>query len=276
MPDIIERGYLYIAQPPLYKVTSSGKEIYMKDDEEFERYIMQRSMEKVKCFIMDTEVPAENLKEDVENLRTVEKYFEDMERINTKKILILSLFNADIYKREDFESSEKLHALKDHLEKEGYKIDLSLDREHNLYTLTIQDNFKKGNEIIVDYEFCSQDDYQGYFRIYQRIARYYKEDIFVLNKDGSARTVTAEELLKHVNDKGKEGIAVQRYKGLGEMNPEQLWATTMDPTRRRLVRVAIEDAIQADQMFTILMGSNIESRRAFIEENAVDVRNLDI
>jgi DNA gyrase subunit B len=276
MPEIIERGYLYIAQPPLYKVTSSGKEIYMKDDEEFERYIMQRSMEKVKCFIVDAEVPAEQLKEDVENLRTVEKYFEDMERINTKKVLILSLFNADIYKREDFEGSQKLHALKEHLEKEGYGTDLSLDREHNLYTLTIQDNFKKGNEIIVDYEFCSQDDYQGYFRIYQRIARYYKEEIRVLNKDGSTRIVTAEELLKHVNDKGKEGSTVQRYKGLGEMNPEQLWATTMDPTRRRLVRVAIEDAIQADQMFTILMGSNIESRRSFIEENAVDVRNLDI
>jgi DNA gyrase subunit B len=276
MPEIIERGYLYIAQPPLYKVTTGGKEVYMKDDEEFERYIMQRSMEKVKCFIMDTEVPAELLKEDVENLRAVEKYFEDMERINTKKVLILSFFNADIYKREDFEDSSKLHILKDYLEKEGYGTELSLDREHNLYTLTIQDNFKKGSEIVVDYEFCSQDDYQGYFRIYQRIARYYKEEIRVLNKDGSTRTVKAEELLKFVNDKGKEGITVQRYKGLGEMNPEQLWATTMDPTRRRLVRVAIEDAIQADQMFTILMGSNIESRRSFIEENAVDVRNLDI
>jgi DNA gyrase subunit B len=98
----------------------------------------------------------------------------------------------------------------------------------------------------------------------------------VLNKDGSIRTTTPDELLKFVSEKGKEGITVQRYKGLGEMNPEQLWSTTMDPARRRVIRVAIEDAIQADQMFTVLMGNNIELRRAFIEENAVDVRNLDI
>ena len=98
----------------------------------------------------------------------------------------------------------------------------------------------------------------------------------MLNKDGTIRTTTAEELLTFVNEKGKEGITVQRYKGLGEMNPEQLWTTTMDPARRTLVRVSIEDAILADQMFTMLMGTNIESRRSFIEENAVDVRNLDI
>lgn len=276
MPELIERGYLYIAQPPLYKVTSGGKEVYMKDDEEFERYVMQRSMEKVKCFLRDAEVPPEQLRRDVEDLRSVEVYLNEMERLNTRKVLILALFDADIYGREDFERPDKLTVLKDRLEKEGFSSSLSLDPEHNLYTLCIQDDPQKGNEINIDYEFCSQEDYQGCFRVYKRISSYYREEINVLNKDGSIRTVTAEELLKFVNDKGKEGIAVQRYKGLGEMNPEQLWATTMDPARRRLVRVAIEDAIQADQMFTILMGSNIESRRSFIEDNAVDVRNLDI
>ncbi|OPY71017.1 MAG: DNA gyrase subunit B [Syntrophorhabdaceae bacterium PtaU1.Bin034] len=275
MPQLIENGYLYIAQPPLYKVTTGGKELYMKDDEEFERFVMQRSLEKLKCYIRDKEIPVDRLKGDIEDIRSIEKYLNDMERINVKKILILSLFNADIYKREDFESPDKLSALKQRLTSEGYTADVSLDREHNLYTLNIQDNLK-GHEITVDYEFCSQDDYQGHYRVYQRIAPYYEEEVRVLNKDGSVRPTTAEELLKFVNEKGKEGITVQRYKGLGEMNPEQLWTTTMDPVKRRLVRVAIEDAIEADQMFTILMGSNIESRRSFIEENAVDVRNLDI
>jgi DNA gyrase subunit B len=276
MPELIERGYLYIAQPPLYKVTSSGKEVYMKDDEEFERFIMQRSMEKVKCFIRDTEIQADQLKRDVEDIRMVEKYLDQMERLDVKKLLILSLFDADIYSREDFEKPDKLLVFKERLEKENYTSDVSLDHEHNLYTLSIQEDPQKAKEINIDYEFCSQEDYQGYFRIYKRIFSYYQEEIQVLNKDGTLRTTSAEELLKFVNDKGKEGISVQRYKGLGEMNPEQLWSTTMDPTRRRLVRVAIEDAIQADQMFTILMGSNIESRKAFIQENAVDVRNLDI
>jgi DNA gyrase subunit B len=276
MPELIERGYLYIAQPPLYKVTSGGKEVYMKDDEEFERYVIQRSMEKIKCFLRDTEISAEQLRRDVEDLRGVERYFDQMERLNIRKVLILSLFDADIYSREDFEKPDKLSNLKERLEKEDFISSLSLDPEHNLYILGIQDDPQKGSEITIDYEFCSQDDYQGYFRVYRRIASYYRDEIHILNKDGSIRTVTAQELLKFVNDKGKEGITVQRYKGLGEMNPEQLWSTTMDPTRRRLVRVAIEDAIQADQMFTVLMGSNIESRRSFIEENAVDVRNLDI
>jgi DNA gyrase subunit B len=276
MPELIERGYLYIAQPPLYKVTTSGKEVYMKDDEEFERFIMQRSMEKVKCFVRDTEIQADQLKRDVEDLRMVEKYLDQMERLDVKKVLILSLFDADIYSREDFEKSDKLLVFKERLQRENYTSDVSLDHEHNLYTLNIQENLQKGKEINIDYEFCSQEDYQGYFRIYRRISSYYRDNIQVLNKDGTLRTTSAEELLKFVTEKGKEGISVQRYKGLGEMNPEQLWSTTMDPTRRRLVRVAIEDAIQADQMFTILMGSNIESRKAFIQENAVDVRNLDI
>jgi DNA gyrase subunit B len=276
MPELIEGGHLYIAQPPLYKITSGGKENYMKDEEEFERFIMQRSMEKIKCYIKDKEIAPDRLKEDLESVRGVEKYLADMERINVKKVLILSLFSADIYKREDFEKPDKLQALKERLDPEEYSSDVSLDREHNLYTLNIQDKQKKGHEISVDYEFCSQEDYRGCFRVYKRIAPYYEEELRVLSKDGTVRATTPDALLRFVNEKGKEGITVQRYKGLGEMNPEQLWSTTMDPTRRRLVRVAIEDAIQADQMFTILMGSNIESRRAFIEENAVDVRNLDI
>jgi DNA gyrase subunit B len=276
MPELIERGYLFIAQPPLYKITSSGKEIYMKDDEEFERYIMQRSTEKVKCFLRDAEIPLEQLRRDIEDLRTVERYLDQLERLSIKKVLILSLFDADIYHREDFEKPDKFVVLKEHLNREGFRADLSLDPEHNLYTLSVQDSLQKGNETNVDYEFCSQEDYQEYFRTYKRISSYYVDEVRVLNKDGTVRQIDAQSLLKFVNEKGKEGISVQRYKGLGEMNPDQLWSTTMDPTRRRLVRVGIDDAIQADQVFTILMGNNIESRRSFIEENAVDVRNLDI
>ena len=276
MPELIERGYLYIAQPPLYKVTTGGKETYMKDDEEFERFIMQRSTEKIKCFILDKEIKPDRLREDIESVRNVESYLDDMERLSVKKVLILFLFGADIYRREDFEAADKLDALKDRLIREGYDAEVTLDREHNLCTLYVRDNLKKPHEVNIDYEFCSQEDYQAHYHAYKRIAPYYEEEIRVLNKDGTIRTTTTEELLRLVTEKGKEGLAVQRYKGLGEMNPEQLWSTTMDPSRRRLVRVAIEDAIQADQMFTILMGSNIESRRSFIEENAVDVRNLDV
>lgn len=276
IPEVIENGYLYIAQPPLYKVTASGKELYMKDDEEFEKFVMQRSMERVTCFMGGREVESAGLREDIESLGNMEKYLDAMERINMRKVLILSLFRADINKKEDFESPDRFSDLKKSLEQEGYGTDISLDREHNLYTLNIRENNRKGAVVSVGYDFCSQQDYQDYYRVYGRIRSYYEEEVLVLNKDGSLRTVSAGELLRFVNEKGKEGISVQRYKGLGEMNPDQLWKTTMDPAHRRLVRVTIEDAIHADQMFTVLMGNNIESRKSFIQDNAVDVRNLDV
>jgi DNA gyrase subunit B len=276
IPEVIENGYLYIAQPPLYKVTVSGRELYMKDDGEFEKFVMQRSLERVKCLVGGCERESGKLREDIENLGSVEKYLDAMERINVKKLLILSLFGADIYRREDFESPDKFSGLKERLGQAGYGTDISLDREHNLYILNIRDNSRKEVTFSVDYDFCCQHDYQDYYRVYTHIRPYYEEEILVLNKDGAFKTVDAGQLLRFVNEKGKEGITVQRYKGLGEMNPDQLWKTTMDPAQRRLVRVTIEDAIHADQMFTILMGNNIESRKSFIQDNAVDVRNLDI
>ena len=119
MPELIEKGYLYIAQPPLYKVTTGGKELYMKNDEEFEQFVMQRSMEKIRCFIRDKEMGRDRLREDIEHIRSIEKYLGEMERLGIKKVLVLSLFRADIYRREDFENPDKLFALKERLAKEG-------------------------------------------------------------------------------------------------------------------------------------------------------------
>ena len=127
-----------------------------------------------------------------------------MERINIKRALVLSLFSAGIWRREDFESPDKLVGLKARLEKEGYKADVSLDPEHNLYTLNVQDNRKKGLELNVDYEFCSQGDYQEYYRAYKRIHAYYEREIRVLNKDGTPRAVDAAELLGSSTTRGRK------------------------------------------------------------------------
>jgi DNA gyrase subunit B len=105
---------------------------------------------------------------------------------------------------------------------------------------------------------------------------FYEQGIKVIDGSKEVNQEDPEELLRYINERGKEGITIQRYKGLGEMNPEQLWNTTMDPERRSLIKVSIDDAVEADQVFTVLMGSNIETRRLFIEENALTVRNLDI
>ena len=276
MPELIEKGYLYIAQPPLYRVAAGGKDTYMKDDDELERFVMQRSMEKVKCFLEGKELTTERLKADTEPLRSVAKYMRSMERLGTNRTLIFALFKADIYKREDFEKEEKLKRLREQLERAGKTAHTTLDPEHNLFTLHVENGSQGKQATAIDYEFCSQEDYRGHYRVYKTLAAYYEKDLRILEKDGSKRAVTPDELLAVITEKGREGLSIQRYKGLGEMNPEQLWSTTMDPARRRLVRVSIEDQIQVDQLFTILMGTNIESRRNFIEANAMDVMNLDI
>jgi DNA gyrase subunit B len=188
--------------------------------------------------------------------------------------LILSLFRTDIYRREDFKAPERLLVLKEALAEVGYEADVFLDREHNLYMLRVRNGARNDREPLLDYDFCSREDYRERMRTYKRLAAYYEDGVRVFDRQGARAAVG--EFLAFVDGKGKEGLSVQRYKGLGEMNPEQLWTTTMDPARRTLARVSIEDAIQADRTFAMLMGGNIEMRRAFLEENAVDARNLDV
>jgi len=108
------------------------------------------------------------------------------------------------------------------------------------------------------------------------VRNFYEEGVRVTDGNKPPVSFSPDEFLRHILEKGKEGVNIQRYKGLGEMNAEQLWETTMNPEKRRVVKVTIEDAVAADQVFTVLMGNNIETRRTFIEENALSVRNLDI
>jgi DNA gyrase subunit B len=163
------------------------------------------------------------------------------------------------------------------LEKNGYLAEIKMDKEHNLYVLTAKrDTEGEQKTVSINYETCTQGDYIEAHKAYKQIEHFYEEGVNVSNGEQKTESLRASEFLKYIVEKGKEGISIQRYKGLGEMNPEQLWETTMNPERRSLVRVAIEDAVAADQVFTVLMGNNIETRRQFIEENALNVRNLDI
>jgi DNA gyrase subunit B len=157
----------------------------------------------------------------------------------------------------------------------GLQGEIIYDREHNLYALSIPGrNHADGTRI--DYELLGGGDYAEAYKSYMKSKTFYEDEIIIVDGKGAAPTMTVDRLLKFITDRGKEGASIQRYKGLGEMNPEQLWATTMDPEKRSLVKVSIEDAVGADQVFTVLMGNNVETRRIFIEENALSVKNLDI
>ncbi|MDR2018160.1 MAG: DNA topoisomerase (ATP-hydrolyzing) subunit B [Syntrophobacterales bacterium] len=275
MPDLLMNGYVYIAQPPLYKIKHGSKEIYAKDEEDFERHIMTRGMDKIQCYLGEEKVEGETLKSGVEKMRGVERYVRDLNIAGTDRIVIMGLFGAGISRREDFEEPDRLTAVKEYVEKEGFETTLTKDREHSLFSLLVKDLSRKTTTLI-DYEMCSQGDYLAAYKEYTQAKPFYEGAVRVVN--GAAEKVfsNAEGLLGFINSVGKEGINIQRYKGLGEMNPEQLWMTTMDPERRTLLKVSIEDAVEADQVFTVLMGNNIETRRLFIEGNALNVRNLDI
>jgi len=275
MPEIITNGNLYIAQPPLYKIKLGNKEIYAKDEEEFEKIIINRGIEKIQCMVGNALLKGTELRKSIEALRNLERYFREMERAGINKNIILSLFQTDICRRADFDKQEKLMRLRAQLEKIGYEVEILKDREHNLFSINIIEPVKK-SKTKVDYELCTGDDYIEAYRRYKEIKDFYEKEIRCMNGNIETSVSSTEEILQLINEKGKEGVNTQRYKGLGEMNPEQLWETTMNPEKRSLMKVSIEDAVEADQIFTVLMGNNIETRRMFIENNALNVRNLDI
>jgi DNA gyrase subunit B len=151
---------------------------------------------------------------------------------------------------------------------------LKLDEEHNLYTLKFSSEAIP--ERTIDWEMVSAADYKRLLDLHRRV-RIYDKPPFVIAANGNRITVESrQELLEHVMAVGKKSFTVQRFKGLGEMNPNQLWETTMDAEQRTLLQVRVEDQVEADQMFTVLMGDAVEPRRQFIEQNALEVKNLDI
>lgn len=277
MPNLITDGYLYIAQPPLYKIKHGSKEMYAKDEEEFEKNILQRGIERTKCYVSGTKLEEVALTEKVEKLKIVERYLKNAQYDGFDRKVILAIMSSGIYRREDLAAPEKLQAAQKDLEKTGHMVEIVTDKEHNLYAMSIKTDGDEGQKtMLVNHETCTHGDYIDAYKAYKEIEHFYDEGVSVQSGEQKTDILFAEDFFRYITEKGKEGMNIQRYKGLGEMNPEQLWETTMNPEKRSLVRVAIEDAVEADQVFTVLMGNNIETRRLFIEENALNVRNLDI
>lgn len=173
-------------------------------------YKVQLSLEKVKYCIDGHGVYGEQSRRNVENISSVERYLRDMQKIGFDKLLILSLFSAHIYERDDFENPEKLLRLKDNLEQAGYLANLSLDQELNLYILSVADKDKRRNEAIVDYEFCRQEDYRRYYRIYDRIAAYYEHEVRVDKEDLLRCSAAQIAFCKSKMEARTNGTALQR------------------------------------------------------------------
>jgi DNA gyrase subunit B len=208
-------------------------------------------------------------------------YHDLIKRIQNKgypRALIASLLETGIRSKSVFEEKGKVTDLQKRLRKNGFEVfELYWDEEHNLYGFEVQES-NGGMEVRgkVHWDLITSVEYRHLYQVYSDIKEMAPPPYTLVEKGKQVAFDQAESLIQSLNQLGREGVAIQRYKGLGEMNPEQLWETTMNPEKRTLLKVKIEDAIEADEIFSILMGDEVEQRRQFIEENALFVQRLDI
>ena len=287
MPQLLERGHIYIAQPPLYKVKKGKQEQYVKDDDELESYLATVALENAQFFV-NPESPAlhglalESLVTEYRKLRKV------LTRLALRYPLpILEAFlDSEHVTREILEDHDKLTSWltgitsKVEGSKVGdtkYRAEVRHDTEKNLYHPEI---FEIAHSVQSSYhfhpEFFASKEYLQLMTLSQKLSGLVEPGAYVKRGEKQIQVSSFTQAWAWLMAEAKQGQTIQRYKGLGEMNPDQLWETTMNPETRRLLKVTIDDALGSDQLFTTLMGENVEPRREFIEKYALDVGNLDI
>ena len=288
MPALVENGHVYIAQPPLFKVKRGKKEEYIKDEGSMTRYLMRQATNdmSVKSVGANQAIDGGELARSLERMVDFKHYCERATRRISGDSQMLSILleslggRKGILRKEGltlrnvFQDGDLMAKVEGALHKAGFKTELTPDEEHGLWE--IETVTSTGINIIIDWNFASYVEFQKAVELYKSL----EDELaapFVSGENGSSEEVpTREALLEKVLAAAKKDLSIQRYKGLGEMNPEQLWETTMNPEKRTLLEVRIDDAVETDEIFTVLMGDAVEPRRKFIEDNALDVRNLDV
>ncbi len=271
MPKLIEEGHVYIALPPLYKLKKGRKEIYVKDDRELENLLMD--LIKEGGYLIDSsgkEIRGDKLVRLIKNIREVEEGAKALKKSKGEDIVDFLLKHR--VTEEDLRDGERVKEVVKLASEElpDYKVSTRYDEFEGAYDLIFYDE-RLDTRVIVDADFLSSLSYK---QVLEGVEVNLPAIVGYENK--KREVTTLQEIYDTFMDLVRNSVEVQRYKGLGEMNPEQLWETTMDPKRRTLVRVKIEDAVEADRIFTILMGEQVEPRREFIETYAKEVRNLDV
>jgi DNA gyrase subunit B len=297
LPTVIENGYVYIAQPPLFRVKRGKSETYIKDERELDAYLVKRAAEArvVRIQATGTEISGGDLEKLLQRLIAHQKLLHTVERRGQSREIVEALLAAGA-DREYFANKENLDRLAQTLTTPMRAVSVQRDEEHNRYSLHVEDRangYPRSHTVGVD--FVTAGEYRTLLANSRDIPILSGEILVKSSADGDeeaavevqaptkAKPKTVEVTLKSIDElvdyfiaAGKKGIAVNRYKGLGEMNPDQLWTTTMNPEVRTLLQVRAEDHTEADLMFTTLMGDQVEPRRKFIEDNALDVKNLDV
>jgi DNA gyrase subunit B len=276
MMELIERGHVFIAQPPLFKVKKGKSEQYIKDEPQMSRFLLKKATENITVQLEQTghELKGRDLTTFLERLIEFNAMFLRTDRhFRDQRVLDLLLARGADGRAflGDIPSMQTLSAT---IESFGYKSEISLDEEHSVQKLLYRDGSQSPK--VVGYQQLSSPEYQRLLSLHRAIAEFDQPPFIVKADSGTTKLKTRQTLIDHIMELGKKDLQIQRYKGLGEMNPDQLWETTMDPEKRTLLQVQINDAVITDDIFTILMGDAVEPRRKFIEDNALEVKNLDI
>jgi DNA gyrase subunit B len=276
MKELIERGHLFIAQPPLYKAKHGKSERYLKDDAALSAYLLERAVEN-RCVRLGTgeEIQGPKLVRLLERMVAFGKLLDLVERKGIPRALVELLLRGKVKDAEAFTDKQRLLDLINPLRESGADVVLENDEEHGVFEIVLTRTVDgQVREVRAGDSLVSSAEYRALYSAYEEFRELDRAPVVVV--DGSERTMSRTELVDYILAEGRRGLSIQRYKGLGEMNAEQLWESTMDPGTRTLLQVRLEDDEVAENMFTTLMGDAVEPRRQFIEENALNVRNLDI
>lgn len=287
MPELIERGHVYIAQPPLFKVKKGKQERYVKDEKALSDWLLNQALDEANLHLAD----GRDLTK-AELIQHAEIYFQlkDMMDRQSRRYPIWYLrllANQPLLTQEYLSDKSKMtqwiFAIQEKIAQfipssVSYEIDLYFDNSNQLYFPQLQvKSHGISNSILLNLSFVASEDYQDLVKESEKLNTLFNAGKAIFTRENIKKSISHfSDLMEWLMQDSKKGLTIQRYKGLGEMNPDQLWQTTMDPVERRLLKVQVEDAVAADKVFTTLMGDEVEPRRKFIEENALYVRNLDI
>ncbi|MEN9798115.1 MAG: hypothetical protein RL653_1811 [Pseudomonadota bacterium] len=286
MPELLSKGFLYIAQPPLYKVTRGKKELFLKNEAAFGEYLMGIAAEHTKVRTPTGELAGEQLKEALEAVERYQARLERMARRKDWRVLdaLVQVAHVDASVLQDRERlAEELDKVEAACEAR-YPNDmqqlvavLSTDEAHGGFRVTLKSEVNGSpRETVIDQAFLESPEYRELLRLRDGLAVFGQAPYTAVFESGEVTVQTVQGLSRAVMEDAQKGLGIQRFKGLGEMNPEQLWETTMNPSTRTLLQVRVEDTVESDEMFSLLMGEQVEPRREFIERNALEVQNLDI
>ncbi|HYS24869.1 MAG TPA: toprim domain-containing protein, partial [Vicinamibacterales bacterium] len=321
MPQVVDRGHIFIAQPPLFRAKRGRTETYIKDERELETFLIRRAVESRVVKLGDgSEIVGDALQRYLQRMMSYRKLLQQVTRRGNPPEIVVALLEQDARDKSFFEQREKLDVIAARMTTPTRTVTVARDDEHNAFELSVEDRsqgYPRKYKMGID--FVTSGEYRTLHAAYREI----QEVTFPVvvkatdaateeavdeseasddtgvggapvdeatklaaepkaspaapargRKEADATLANVDQFVEYFLAAGKKGIAVNRYKGLGEMNPDTLWTTTMDPENRTLLQVRAEDHAEADQMFTTLMGDQVEPRRKFIEDNALDVRNL--